>query len=96
MKNSVSVDQISGLILTFFKRYHLILFTLTVVLGVSVAVFLLNQLMLAESGNDNTSSQASGAIFDEATIDRIKSLNTSADSGGELVFPDGRVDPFSE
>lgn len=96
MKNSVSVDQISGLALAFFKRYHLILFTLTVVVGVSVAVFLLNQLMIAEGDSDNVSSQASGAIFDEATIDRIKNLNASTDSGSELVFPDGRVDPFSE
>ncbi len=92
MKKGISLAPIAH----FFHRYHLILFVLTVVIGVSVGMFFMNSL-LSVTGNDELSSQTPSS-FDQETIKRIDKLIVAGDGSAnqELVLPPGRVNPFVE
>lgn len=94
MKNSPSISQVGAAITHFIHRHHLTLFTLTVVVSVSVAVFLLNGLISVS--NSPVSTTPTTASFDKATIDKINSFS-SADSGSDTFsLPSGRINPFVE
>ena len=53
MKSSISISQISDGIVHFIRRFHVLIYTLTVVIGVTVAVFQLNGLITEQSPTDN-------------------------------------------
>ena len=94
MKNSPDISQLGTIISHFFRRYHVLLFTLTVVVGVSVALLLLNGLLSASNETDET--PVPQARFDEATIKKIDSFGSRTTAGKELQFPQGRTSPFVE
>jgi len=93
-KQLPSANQLGQTILHFIRRYHVILFTLTVVVGVSVAVFLLNRL-ITES-NTITQPPITVTQFDQETINKINSLNTASNNRSDFSLPPGRVNPFIE
>ena len=95
MKSSPSINELGGLIAKFFRRYHVMLYVLTVVIGVSAAVFLLNSL-ISQSNSTETTGTATNQAFDQATIKRIESFNTVNKNSDTFSLPPGRVNPFVE
>ena len=94
MKNSPSVGQIGKSISKLFAKHHILLFTLTVVIGVSVAMFLLNGL-IATSKESSVQTPA-GTSFDKTTIEKIEEFSTSESRQDSFSLPAGRVNPFVE
>lgn len=95
MKKSPSVQQLGETLGCFFRRYHVILFSLTIVIGVSAAVFMLNNLLVI-SARPTTEGEASvpSISFDQETIKAIEEFSTSADSPEPFNLPSGRINPL--
>ncbi len=96
MKNSPSVGQLGNIIASVFRRFHVLLFVLTVVIGVAACMFFLNNLITLSAQADPLAPTTTQ--FDQTTIDRINGLVTADQgiSGKELVLPPGRINPFVE
>lgn len=94
MKKSPSTGKIGSSIAHFLKRYHVVIFALTVVIGVSGAVFLLNGLITMSS--EGEAQPPKPTSFDQKTIDRINEFSTVNDRRKEFSLPPGRINPFVE
>jgi len=94
MKQSPSLSQLGDVITHFVQRFHLVIFTLTVVIGVSVAVFLLNGLI--EASNKTEPATHAMPTLDQNTIDRINSFKKASDGQDSFSLPPGRINPFVE
>lgn len=93
MKSSISISQISNSIVHFISRFHVLIYTLTVVIGVAVAVFQLNGLITERSPADNGGG-ATAPSFDKDTIDRINNFNTASSGEDTFSLPSGRINPL--
>ena len=93
MKSSISIRQISDGIVNFIRRFHLLIYTLTVVIGVAVAVFQLNGLITEQSPAGNGGDTAASS-FDKDTIDRINNFNTADSDEDTFSLPSGRINPL--
>ncbi len=83
-------------LLAFFRRYHFVLFTVVVVLILSVAVLLLNGIVYKASGEESSPLSGASTNFDEDTIDRLRQLKTSDQPSEPLDLSQGRINPFGE
>lgn len=92
--NNISLNDLPKQLSRFFHRYHVVTFSLIVLGGMAVAVFLLNNILQASAQPDEGTTTS--AAFDKATIDRIDKLKTRSDSPEPMSFPTGRVNPFVE
>ncbi len=92
MKQNLSLGQIQTSINQFLHRYHVLIFVLTVIGGLSLATFMLNQAVNTPQTNAPTSESAGG--FDTETMNKIKSLRGTTDAPEPLNLPNGRVNPF--
>ena len=79
----------------FFRRFHLLIFFVFIVGCLAASVILLNQTLTETSSQEYTSAINSGTI-DQATLERIQSLHTSAEPTATPVLPEGRINPFAE
>ena len=93
MKSSISISQISDGMVDFIRRFHLLIYTLTVVIGVAVAVFQLNGLITEQSPAGNGGDTAASS-FDKETIDRINKFNTANSDQDTFSLPSGRINPL--
>lgn len=93
MKSSISIGQISDGIVYFIRRFHVLIYTLTVVIGVAVAVFQLNGLITEQSPTDSGGGTAASS-FDKDTIDRINNFNTASSDEDTFSLPPGRINPL--
>ena len=93
MKSSISISQISDGVVNFIRRFHLLIYTLTVVIGVAVAVFQLNGLITEQSPAGNGGDTAASS-FDKDTIDRINNFNTANSDQDTFSLPSGRINPL--
>lgn len=84
------------MIVSFFQRFHLVLFVVVVVALLSTAILLLSGVVNKASGMDSVPSGSTGSQFDEATIQRIEQLKTSDEPSEPLDLSQGRINPFSE
>lgn len=91
MNVSLSLDQITRPVSRFLHRYHVIIFTLTVIGGLAVATFILYNTYMASTRQEVTTQQP---VFDKDTIEKIKSFKTSDENKGEYKLPEGRTNPF--
>lgn len=80
--------------LSLIRKFHLLIFFVFVVIGLSVAVILINKTLTGTSAEGYTPNINNSSI-DQATLDRIKSLHTS-DQPPQYEMPAGRTNPFSE
>lgn len=71
-------------------RYHVVIFTIVIIGGLSVATYLMYQVTAPPS----TTSTNITTGFDQATIERIKNLKGSGDTQAPLELPAGRTSPF--
>lgn len=94
MKQSASIDKLGRLVGTLLRRYHIIIFALTIVIGVSVAVFFLNNLITASSQADPPAPISSG--FNKETIDAINKFDAPGTNREMPPLPSGRINPFIE
>lgn len=90
MKSSINLGQIGTYISRFFHRFHVIVFVLTIAGSLSVATFMLNQTLSAETAPDSQST----ATFDKDTMKRIEGLSKTTTETKPLDLPAGRVNPF--
>ncbi|MGB2787560.1 MAG: hypothetical protein WBB94_04220 [Candidatus Saccharimonadaceae bacterium] len=93
----ISLIKLKQAIDHFFRRYHVMTFMLTAVIGVSLAVLSLYNIVL-QSGNptEDQVNAASNSSFDNDTIDQLNLL-LQADSSEKYTLPkDQRTNPFIE
>lgn len=78
----------------FLYRFHIVIFVVTVLGGIAMVIFLLNQTLTAATEVDQYQTTSS-STFDVETIERLNQLN---DTPGQSEFrlPSGRTNPFSE
>ena len=95
MKNSISLDRLPAAAAHFFKRFHVIIYTFTIVIGVRVSVFLLPSFFFFFFTPDSSDSSAATS-FDKETIERINNFNTSSSSNDTFTLPSGRINPLVE
>ena len=74
-------------------RYHVIVFSIFVLGGLSAATFLLYH---AATSAASPSSQLSTSNFDKATINKISELRGAGDAPTPLMLPAGRTNPFQD
>lgn len=91
MKQGIDIAQLQKKTVQFLHRYHVIIFVLTVIGGLSLATFMINQ-----SITDTTTDQPAATTqnFDQDTMNKIKALRKTSDEPAPLSLPDGRVNPF--
>lgn len=96
MKNSPSVGQLGTAIAHFLHRYHIILYATTIVIAVSVAIFLISGIFTSLGATEVTTSNDL-TTFDSATIKRIDEYNSSSQQAKPFSLPSGgRINPFVE
>ena len=90
MKTDLSLQQFVQAFSRFTHRYHVVIFTIFVLGGLSVATYMLY------NATTTTSSSTGNATmnFDQDTIDRIKQLRSAEEKVAPLTLPSGRTNPF--
>ena len=93
MKTDLSFNpqQVSRSLSHFMHRYHVIIFVLVVVGGLSAATFTLYQTVISSKSADTTTQNRN---FDNETIEKIRGLRSADDASTPLVLPSGRTNPF--
>lgn len=95
MKNTPDAKLFTPM-LNALDRYHLTIFIVVLVGGLSTAVLILNSTIQQSSDITGYTSIANGSSFDQVTIDRLKQLRTSSDPAPAFTLPPGRTNPFIE
>lgn len=94
MKSDLSLSQLSTTLAQLLHRYHVILFSLLVLGGLSVATFMLYGI-ITKSPSDMSASSTSSS-FDQTTIKKIQGLRSTSEASQPLELPPGRTNPFQE
>lgn len=92
MKLDMNPTQLTRSFSRFFHRFHVLIFVVFVIGGLSTATFLLSQALTAPSSADTTNTSPAG--FDKTTIEKINSLRSASDQPAPLTMPAGRTNPF--
>lgn len=92
MKSSSPLTQLVQSISWFLHRFHVIIFVLFVVGGLSIATLLLNLVITNNTLNVDPPTQDS---FDTATIERLRDLQGANQDDSNFKLPDGRTSPFN-
>lgn len=95
MKNS-SITLSTRPLKELLRRFHLTIFFIFIATCLAASVLLINTTLEQSVINDDYTSPISAGTIDQATLDRIKSLHTSAEAPGEPQLPPGRINPFGE
>lgn len=78
------------------RRFHMVIFFVTVVIGLSVVILLLSGIVNKTNDPSASSGNSGQTSFDQTTIDRIKQLKSASEPSEPLNFSQGRISPFSE
>lgn len=92
MNGSLSLSQITVSLSKFLHRFHVILFALIVIGGLSAATFMLYGAIASSSATNEPA--VSSNSFDQKTIDKIEGLRDPNESSVPLKLPQGRTNPF--
>lgn len=92
MQQSLNLSQLGKSASRFLHRYHVLIFVLTVIGGLSLATFMINQAINNAAAAQTTPETIGG--FDKATMEKIKGLRKPTDEPEPLNLPSGRVNPF--
>lgn len=93
---NLSLGAISKTVVNLLHRFHVIIFTVVVGGGVIVVISILNSIVIRSTDTSGYTPSSAYASFDQSTIDKIKNLKTSNQSGTDLDLSTGRVNPFVE
>ena len=94
--NNLDIKDLGPIISRAFRRFHIVLFAVIALGGISLLVFSAYQIVVSviDPGEPAVSTQAS---FDQATIQRLESLSEKSGTSRPLNFPENqRINPFSE
>lgn len=96
MKNSPSISEVGAILSRFLHRYHVIIYSLTIVIGIAAAVFFLSQLVTLSDTAADTKPQHHH--IDKETVKQIEDYQSRHDSSVNDTFslPAGRISPFVE
>jgi hypothetical protein len=78
------------------KRFHLTLFFVFIVACLSGAVLLINKTIQENATDPTYTSTISAGSIDQATLNRLNALHTSAQGAPAPVLPQGRINPVGE
>ncbi len=95
MKN-MTVGSLFKPLIRIFTRFHLTIFIVFIVAGLSYAVLMLNDMFIYTSDTDGYTPQNDAGTIDKATLDRINQLHTSDEAVPALDQLSGRTNPFGE
>lgn len=105
---NINGSQLNQSVVHFLRRYHLIIFVITVFGALGAGIYLTYQNIIATDNAQGYTAQTNNTSFDAATIEHIKSLQPSdyrlPKEGGSETTPlqerdlplSGRVNPFIE
>lgn len=91
---NISGTLIKQRIIGFLHRFHVVIFVITVLGGLAVMMFFLNNTLVLSTTDDGYTSTSNDASFDQATIERIKQLKQ--DGSESQLDLSGRSNPFVE
>lgn len=100
MNVNLDINSLGSTLSKFLHRFHIVIFVLVVIGGLSVATFLLSTAMNPSSSAAapatpvSPAAQAAGGttVLDTETIKKVKALRTDS---APLVLPPGRTNPFN-
>ncbi len=78
-----------------FSKHHSFIFIIVTCLLLALAIYLLYG-VLTESTTASSNTSRTIGNFDKKTVEQIKNLHDSSDTGSVIVFPSPRPDPFVE
>jgi hypothetical protein len=96
MQLNLSLASIKKACIAFLQRFHVVIFVVIVLGGATVVVFILNSIIVISSESNGYTSNTTSQTFDQATIKRIQTLNTSTQTNAPLDLSHGRTNPFVE
>jgi len=94
MKDKTSKNPFKP-ITDFFTRFNVVIFIVVVVVGLVGSILILSQILNIPYSDEILNSGKASTTFDEPTIQRVNSLQTS-DSNSASPDATGRINPFSE
>lgn len=86
----MTLTQFAQAFSQFLHRFHVILFVVLVVGGLSLVTLFLNVAITKPASDVPSTSEQP---FDEATMTKIENLRTTSDQS-DLTPPPGRINPF--
>jgi len=94
----INLSSITKPISAFFKRFHVVIFAVTVFGGLAIAILTLSSTLQKASDTSDLGASAPGlnTQFDQETIDKINSLHAANDNAGNIDLPAGRINPLAE
>lgn len=92
--NNISLNELPKQLSRLLHRYHVVTFTLIVLGGMAVAIFLLNNIL--QTSSQPAQGPGISSNFDTDTIERVNELKSSTDAPQTMSFPTGRINPFVE
>ncbi len=91
---NLSNEQLSASISHFIKRFHVLIFTTTAVIGTVVAIWSLTGVISTSSNPSEQTPAPTG--FDTNTISRLERLIGPGANDSQLEIPEGRVNPLAK
>ena len=89
---SEQLEPIVKLLSKFLWRFHVIIYSVVVIGGVAIAIFLLSGLLAVPTEEPQTASIS----FDKETMKVIKDFRPSTSANDSFNLPAGRSNPFAE
>lgn len=90
----ISLPVIKEEVARFLGRYHYLIFFVFIVSGLSVAIFVLNQTIIASDDADGYTSTTNTVQLDTATVDKLRELRSNDETSSQLDFGSDRISPF--
>ncbi len=93
MQTDLNPKELLVAVSHFLHRYHVLIFVLVVLGGLSGATFLLYQTVISAQTSEETPASTT---FDKQTIKKLNDLNDATTVDPTPVSPEGRTNPFKE
>jgi predicted class III extradiol MEMO1 family dioxygenase len=93
---NISFDAINKIVVNILHRFHVVIFAILIGGGATAVIFILNNIVIRSADTSGYTPSSAYAPFDQDTINKIKNLKTSNQSGTDLDLSTGRVNPFIE
>jgi hypothetical protein len=80
---------------SILSRFHIIIFTITVIGGLIICMLLINATITQSDSSGAYTPASTNTNFDQQTINRIKQLHSSSDpTPAPSLDLSGRINPF--
>lgn len=89
---NLSLPAIKKAIVAFLHRFHVVIFTVIILGGLTVVIFLLNNIVVLSSQSNGYTPDTNNSTFDKATIQKIEELKNRT----QTPPTSGRTNPFVE